>query len=102
MPRESQAPHAEYANSIIRHNTEHKRARRGTLPIDDNLLARVAKRHIARPVGADVATEIVSNADTAVAVCESAPRNIAPENKMTVHWRVQAKHLHRQAANRTL
>ena len=48
---------------IMRHNPEHKRAGRGTGAINDDLFAGVAKGHIARPIGADIAAAIIDYAD---------------------------------------
>jgi hypothetical protein len=50
-------------NSIMRHDAEHKRAGRRTNSIDDNLLAGITKRHIARPISADVSAPVVRDAD---------------------------------------
>jgi len=52
-----------YTDSIMRYDAEHERAGRRTGAINNDLFAGVTKRHIARPIGADIAAAIICYAD---------------------------------------
>ena len=52
-----------HTDPIMRHNAEHERTSRRTGAIDNDLLASVAKCHIARPICADIAAAIIGYAD---------------------------------------
>jgi hypothetical protein len=48
---------------IMRHNAEHERTGRRTDAIDNDLFAGIAKGHVARPIGADIAAAIIGYAN---------------------------------------